>query len=112
MTFEHVQGTEDILADHISRLRFMDFYDTLYPKEGEKELWHFMFKKLFSISMEQKESRVTENQMQHTTIKLDQEEIKRLQWEDTEYFEVIKNVKIKNKNVNRDFSIDPKGVLH
>ena len=37
-TFEHIKGTENILADCISWLRSMGLYDVLDIEEGEKEL--------------------------------------------------------------------------
>ena len=43
VTIEHIEGTANILADHISRLTSMDFYNVLEPKEGKKGIWTIHF---------------------------------------------------------------------
>ena len=58
------------------------------------------------------EQKVTVNQIQLVPIKLDQEEIKRLQQESPQHFEVIKDMKTNSKPVRGNFSLDPQGVLH
>ena len=46
VTFEHIKGTANILADHISRLRSMGLYNVSDPDEGKKEFRHFTFDEL------------------------------------------------------------------
>ena len=94
--FEHIKGTENILADGISRLRCMGYYVTLDPEEKGKEFEHFAFEELPLIKMEQKGSRVTVNQIKHVPTLLGQE-IKRLQQEDSQHSKVMKNMKEKSE---------------
>ena len=52
------------------------------------------------------------NQIQYIPIKVDQDEIDRLQQEGVQYSVVIINRKTKGKTVSRDFSLNPQGVLY
>ena len=106
-----IKGTENILGHYILRLRCIGLYDTLDP-EGGKEFGHFFFEVMAPIPMEQKGSTVTVNQIQHIPIKLDQEVINRLQQEDHQYSEVIKDMKKISKTDNGDFNLDPQGVQY
>ena len=77
-TFEHIKGTENILADHILRLWSMGLYGTLEQKEGEKELGCVMFEELSLISGEQNElppfslkyNELIVNEIQHPSHKI------------------------------------------
>ena len=65
----------------------MGLYYALDTKEGGKEFGHAMFEELLPISAEQneipptslKQKEICLNEIQHVPIKLDQEEIKRLE---------------------------------
>ena len=61
--FEHMKGTENILADHISQLRSMGLYKVLDSKEGGKEFGHFMFNEYPPISAELERLNTSVNQI-------------------------------------------------
>ena len=41
--FEHIKGTKNILADHLSRLKSMGLYDALSPEAHGLECGHVVF---------------------------------------------------------------------
>ena len=43
VTFQHIEGTENILADCICCLRCMDLYVSLDPEGTEKDFGHDIF---------------------------------------------------------------------
>ena len=91
MTFEHIKRTANILADCISRLESKGLYDMLNPEERGKEFRNFMFDALPPFTSQQGGSTVSVNHhIQHVPMKLDYDEIKRLQQEDSQYTKVGK----------------------
>ena len=76
---------ENILANHVSRLCSIGFYDTLDHEEGGTDFGHVLFEES-PPSMEQneflpvsvKQNKTIVNKKQHVPIKLDQKEIKNM----------------------------------
>ena len=57
----------------------MGLYDKLNPEDQGKEFGHFIFNELPPFSAKQDELNIYVNQVQHVTIHLNHDEMKRLQ---------------------------------
>ena len=92
VAFKHIKGIENSFTDQISHLESMDKYELLETEEGGKEFGHFMFKELSPISAEEEGLNTCVNHMdiQHTTVKLNWDEIRGQEQVGPYFSEVIK----------------------
>ena len=74
-----------------------------------------MFEELPSTSAElptlAEQDEIKIHEIQHVPLKLDLEEIKKLQEINPKYSKLIKNMKTRNETFKGDLSLDPQGVL-
>ena len=67
VSFEHIKGTKNILADQISGLRCSRLCDTLDPEEG-KRVWTLNVQRIATHFNGKRRSKVTVSQIQHMPI--------------------------------------------
>ena len=93
----------------------MASYDSLDLKGEGKTFGYVIFEELPQIHADlptQAKIEIKIHEIRHGPLKLDQEEIKKLQQADRQYSELTKNMKTKNETIRGDFSLDSQGVLY
>ena len=114
VTFKHMKGKYNILADHISHLRSMHLNNSLDLKdEGSFDLTFWRnCPHLCRAPTQAEQNEIKIHEIQHVSLTFEQKEIKKLQETYLCPFEFTKNTRIRNKMIKRDYSLDPKGVLY